>query len=827
MRNTKYTNKGDKKKLSWIYRKKIKTQKASRSVQSSSDNANDNKKPRIIIRNLSFKATTEDIKTLYEPFGQIEEINFPKRADGSPVGCCFVQFKQLKDASKAIFNTNKKEFLGRVINSSWAISKSKYCEKLKKDAAENVDEAVNQDEEDNQNNEVNVRKEFNLGEDFDLGEDDQEAEEDYQDEEGDQEAEEVKQEELKPIKKEKDLSKKEETVQIRNERRKLAKEKSRKRRARIVIRNLSFEATEKHLRKYFSQYGAIEDVNILKRNDGKNVGCAFLQFELVQSAAKAIHYANLQPLLNRLMVVDWAVPKNKFAINDNNIDENQGKVEVEEGNGEKLKVEKDSHTKDTPAAETAEKSNSSEEVSSNREHVEASSESDQSDNDDEEVNTELENKDETIDEELPEDDKEDIKEIEKENDVEEQKRPRYESHDVSEGKTIFLKNVPFSVKNEQLKEFMQQFGPVYYALVCIDPLTEYSKGTAFVKFKNIEDAEKCLAAGTGLEIDDQIMEAQRAIDRNEIESKAKSKQLKYKDTRNLYLVKEGVIMAGSAAASGVSATDMAKRLQMEQWKSQILRNLHMFVSRSRLIIHNLPSTLDDAKLRKIAERYAPTGAIVREARVMRDLRNVDMKGVGKSKEHGFISFTRHEDALEALRNINNNPKIFNPKRRPIVSFSIENRVMLNARQKRTEKSRENNPTWPGNKAKRKGEETNEGPLLKKSKFGNSSKIENNEPRKKPFVGMVAKPGENKMRSKFKLKNQAAVHHQSVKKEKKLKKSSQKLKEKRRNRRENKNEVKSKQKMKVKAADMNLDRLVNNYKNKLKSIELKKSKWYES
>ena len=62
-------------------------------------------------------------------------------------------------------------------------------------------------------------------------------------------------------------------------------------------------------------------------------------------------------------------------------------------------------------------------------------------------------------------------------------KPRFESHDVSEGKTVFLKNVPFSVKNDELKQYMERFGPVYYALVCIDPLTEFSKGTAFVKFK--------------------------------------------------------------------------------------------------------------------------------------------------------------------------------------------------------------------------------------------------------------------------------------------------------------------------------------------------------
>lgn len=63
------------------------------------------------------------------------------------------------------------------------------------------------------------------------------------------------------------------------------------------------------------------------------------------------------------------------------------------------------------------------------------------------------------------------------------KRSQRISNDISEGKTIFLKQLPFSVKNEELKTYMEQFGPVYYALVCIDPLTEYSRGTAFVKFR--------------------------------------------------------------------------------------------------------------------------------------------------------------------------------------------------------------------------------------------------------------------------------------------------------------------------------------------------------
>jgi nucleolar protein 4 len=44
---------------------------------------------------------------------------------------------------------------------------------------------------------------------------------------------------------------------------------------------------------------------------------------------------------------------------------------------------------------------------------------------------------------------------------------------------------------------------------------------------------------------------------------------------------------------------------------------------------------------------------------MRNLKKVDLKGQAISKEYGFITFKQHEDALKALRAINNNPNIFN------------------------------------------------------------------------------------------------------------------------------------------------------------------------
>lgn len=73
------------------------------------------------------------------------------------------------------------------------------------------------------------------------------------------------------------------------------------------------------------------------------------------------------------------------------------------------------------------------------------------------------------------------------------------------------------------------------------------------------------------------------------------------------------------------------------------------------------------------------------------MKHIDLNGKGESKGFGFVNFTEHEHALTALRAVNNNPEILNPNNRPIVEFSLENRLALKAKEKRALKSKEKNP----------------------------------------------------------------------------------------------------------------------------------------
>ncbi|XP_029664594.1 RNA-binding protein 28 [Formica exsecta] len=774
---------------SWIYRQKLKLKKSN--TDNNTDNAEENgQNSRIIVRNLPFKVTEEDIKKFYKPFGEITEVNLLKRPDGSLVGCGFIRFKCIEDASKAIFNTNKKEFLGRIISCDWAIPKSKYREKLEKDLSGNqeIDKGEEQSshdaqKEDNEDNNIHKKK----------------------------------------FTKEKDNLKKQ-------KKRKFQKMKKQKKRARIVIRNLSFQITEDNLKEFFSQYGEIDEIKILTKPDGKQIGVAFVQFNVVQSAAKAIHYANMQSLLNRPMIVDWAVPKNKFSENTDikpeikteSIDENElhdtSEIKVIDcSEDEDSESDAESDSKEVSMESIQEETESEkEEAEIKHEDTDNEDDNDNDSNDDDDINI-------TLDQSVV---KSEEKNEKKEN-CSDAKHPQ-RSNDVSEGRTVFLKNVPFAVKNDELKSFMEQFGPIYYALVCIDPLTEYSKGTAFVKFRHVEDAEKCLMAGTELRLRDQIIETHRALHQQEVANKTDLKKQRIKDSRNLYLVKEGVVLAGSPAALEVSMSDMEKRLKLERWKSQMLRNLNMFISRTRLAVHNLPSNLDDAELRQLFKNHSGPKAVIKEARVMRDLRNVDATGKNKSKEYGFVTFTSHEDALKALRSINNNPNIFSKHRRPIIGFSIENRILVNAKERRIQKSRDRNPLWSENKNKRKSEDAEK--EIRDTKRVKARRVNENELNKKSYTGITGNLGEDKLRSNFTLKSQAKLHMWTVKKQKKLTKTikqSETAKKAKTKKMQDNMPTKQVKKFDIDTNDTNFNMLLNNYRNKLKGIDLKKSKWYES
>ncbi|KAL1389271.1 hypothetical protein pipiens_012511 [Culex pipiens pipiens] len=461
------------------------------------------------------------------------------------------------------------------------------------------------------------------------------------------------------------------------------------RQCRLIVRNVSYQITDKKLREAFEKFGTLEEVNILKRPDGRLVGCAFLQYTKKEESDKAI--ANMD-----------------------------GDVFM----GRKLESE-------------------------------------------------------------PSDD-EDKKDI---------KPPvvaRQKNHtEIEEGRTVFLKNVPYDADESSLKDVMSQFGIVERVLINKERISGHPKGTAFVIFKLKDSADMSRKQSYKLQVNNQFIEIVEALKKKDIKDKENQKNERHgKDSRNLYLLKEGLIMAGSPAAKDVSKTDMAQRLRLEQKCSQMLKNLSRFVARERLTIHNLPEQYTSNDLRKMVQKF--TNQNPQECRVMRENRPSFGNPSGKSRGYGFLSFKKHEIALEVLRKLNNNPSVFGKNTRPIVSFSVEDRKVHTIKLQRLQKSKLNNPTYQ-DKLEKLREKKKEKFLRKKEQkktereqmaivpHAQPNDAHKHKPPTKPakkerkrklaetteeFTGEISRQGRVGIRSNRKINFQADAHMERLKEEKK-------------------------------------------------------------
>uniref|UniRef100_A0A8D0G7K6 RNA binding motif protein 28 n=1 Tax=Sphenodon punctatus TaxID=8508 RepID=A0A8D0G7K6_SPHPU len=242
--------------------------------------------------------------------------------------------------------------------------------------------------------------------------------------------------------------------------------------------------------------------------------------------------------------------------------------------------------------------------------------------------------------------------------------------DVTEGRTVFIRNLSFDTEEEELGEVLERFGDLKYVRIVLHPDSERSKGCAFAQFLTQEAAQTCLKAaedeseGGGLHLGGRRLHAHLAVSREEAQKLRGQKVKKPTGTRNLYLAREGLIRAGTKAAEGISDADLAKRARFEELKHQKLKDQNIFVSLTRLCVHNLPKSVDDAGLRQLmlSAVRGGKGVRIKECRVMRDLKPSEGKGRGQSLGYAFVEFQEHEQALAALRHVNNNPQLFGPQK---------------------------------------------------------------------------------------------------------------------------------------------------------------------
>lgn len=478
--------------------------------------------------------------------------------------------------------------------------------------------------------------------------------------------------------------------------------------ARLIIRNLSFKCSEDDLKTVFAPFGAVLEVNIPRKPDGKMRGFAFVQFKNLLEAGKALRSMNMKEIKGRTVAVDWAVAKDKYkntqpasapgeekrpGSENQELGQENGREEgdMEEKEGEES--DDDSEEEEDDEEEETKGPKVTKPVQIQKRAVKRAAPAESSEEELSDDDSDLEEGDSFDDgEELAQSDTS-TEEQEDEGSKKKKKKRKLPS-DVNEGKTVFIRNLSFDSEEEDLGELLQQFGDLKYVRIVLHPDTEHSKGCAFAQFMTQEAAQKCLEAaspeteGGGLKLDGRQLKVDLAVTRDEAAKLRTKKVKKPTGTRNLYLAREGLIRAGTKAAEGVSAADMAKRERFELLKHQKLKDQNIFVSRTRLCLHNLPKAVDDKQLRKLllSSTRGEKGVRIKECRVMRDLKGAHGKVKGQSLGYAFVEFQEHEHALAALRHINNNPEIFGPQKRPIVEFSLEDRRKLKIKEMRMQRS---------------------------------------------------------------------------------------------------------------------------------------------
>uniref|UniRef100_A0A452QS64 RNA-binding protein 28 n=1 Tax=Ursus americanus TaxID=9643 RepID=A0A452QS64_URSAM len=463
--------------------------------------------------------------------------------------------------------------------------------------------------------------------------------------------------------------------------------------ARLIIRNLSFKCSEDDLKTVFAQYGAVLEVNIPRKPDGKMRGFAFVQFRNLLEAGKALKSMNMKEIKGRTVAVDWAVAKDKYKNTQSasapgeekrpepkhqELGKENGREEEDTEEEEEEEEEDDTEEEEEEEGEEEKESRVTKPAQIQKRAVQRATPAESSEEEHCDDNSDLEEGDSLGGgEELAPSD----------TSSEEQEDEGLTQEltlviDFFCDLTVFRRNLSFDSEEEELGELLQQFGDLKYVRIVLHPDTEHSKGCAFAQFMTQEAAQKCLEAASP------ETEVRRTFllppNLGHSDSKA---ILTPKYTRNSKIPR-AVIRAGTKAAEGVSAADMAKRERFELLKHQKLKDQNIFVSQTRLCLHNLPKGVDDKKLRKLLlnATRGEKGVRLKECRVMRDLRGAHGKVKGQSLGYAFAEFQEHEHALTALRHINNNPEIFGPLKRPIVEFSLEDRRKLKIKELRIQRS---------------------------------------------------------------------------------------------------------------------------------------------
>ncbi|KAK6063879.1 RNA recognition motif containing protein [Seiridium cupressi] len=413
------------------------------------------------------------------------------------------------------------------------------------------------------------------------------------------------------------------TVDTEKEERRAA-EKEAKKPPKLIVRNLPWSIKKPdQLAALFRGYGKIYYCD-LPQSKGKLSGFGFVTMKR-KGAEKAIEAVNGKTVDGRTLAVDWAVSKQEWGTLQQGQKQDQDKEKDESTSKSKNKPPKQAKGDDKDGQDVKEDEDEEEDEDLRNfmknfgdkleeEDSQAEDEEDLGDEDSEGGDAEDDSAD----------DDEDLEE-------EEEHKPSKPLM-TDNSSTLFIRNLPFSTTDADLKSHFEQFGRVRYARVVMDRATDRPAGTGFVNFINLEDAKQCLRgaprprpadpSGKRSILQDELADEQglytlegRVLQLSQAVSKGEATKLtaegiatrdgKDRDKRRLYLLSEGTISAGSPLFSLLSASEVKMREESAaQRKKQIQSNPSLHLSLTRLAVRNIPRNITPKEMKALAREAA-------------------------------------------------------------------------------------------------------------------------------------------------------------------------------------------------------------------------------
>jgi len=364
---------------------------------------------------------------------------------------------------------------------------------------------------------------------------------------------------------------------------------------KLIVRNLPWSIKKpEQLAELFRMYGKVRHATLPSKKPGLLSGFGFVVLRGKKNAEKALEGVNGKEVDGRVLAVDYAVEKEVWKEQEGGKEEDEVAAEKEAANVQDEEVENSGY----------EDEDASEDIDEDTEE-----DDDDEDEDEDENNEESEDEDDEIDNEAED-----------------------------KSLTIFIRNTPFTATDESLHaHFTENFGPVRYARVVMDPQTERPRGTAFVCFYDNDIANACLRYAptssisgpsphmtvlqnhdsdpTGkYTLDGRVLQLSRAVSKNEAsrltEAGVVHRHDRDKDKRHLYLLSEGTISSSAALYATLSPAEIAMReASLKQRKTLIQSNPTLHLSLTRLSVRNLPRSITSKDLKSLA-REAVVGFAV-------------------------------------------------------------------------------------------------------------------------------------------------------------------------------------------------------------------------